>query len=63
MSNKKAFVLGMLTVFGINATVNLISDIAYQRTIKKLGNNEMIIVSSIAKSKKADENKNEKEGS
>ena len=62
MSNKRAFVLGMLTVFGINLTVNLISDIAYVRAVRRLRNEKTIIVAgSIEKDDSAASNK-EKEG-
>ena len=61
MSNKPAFALGVLTVFGVNAIINLATEIVCCRVRKKLGNYGIIFGIDMTKEDGKNEHKNAKE--
>ena len=65
MSNKRAFALGVLTVFGVNAIINLATEIVCCRVRKKLGNYGIIfgMTKEDGKNEHKNAKENEKEGS
>lgn len=54
MSNKKAFVLGILSVFGFNIAFEMISEAIYLRAKRKLNNAGIIVGIGYAGKKQQD---------
>lgn len=67
MSNKRAFALGVLTVFGVKAVIDLATEIVCCRVKRKLGDFGIIFGVDLAKednkNEHKDDKKTEKEGS
>lgn len=59
MSNKKAYLLGILTVFCFNIAVEVFSEAVYLRARRKMDNAGVIVGVGIATNK--DENKDSKD--
>ena len=63
MSNKKAFVLGILTVFAVNASLDLASHIIYSRVKRRINNSDFIVGVNVTKKESKNEDKTDKEES
>lgn len=65
MSNKRAFVLGIATVFGIYVAMSVVAEIVENRVIRYLKNDNFVVGGVIVKNINGNKNakQNEKEGS
>ena len=60
MSNKRAFILGVLTVFGVHAIINLATEIVCCRVKRKLGNFGIVVGIDMAEENSKNEHKDAK---
>jgi len=64
MSNKKAYILGILTVFAFNIGIDIISEAIYLRTKRKLAGSGIVVgVELTSKNESKDAKETEKEES